>query len=154
MGLFSKMFILVVLQLLAIFSTSYQKNFLIQTSGSEISPTGKDYAGGCPPGKVEVNTGACTKSIPPQCRKECRAKKDYAGGCPPGKVKVYTGACTLSIPMHCAKECRAKKKWRHSGKIKMMNPHFNSPRMTRGDALEKENECRARQGDGPIVGPG
>merc|ERR1712179_455155 len=127
MGLFSKMFILVVLQLLAIFSTSYQKNFLIQTSGSEISPTGKDYAGGCPPGKVEVNTGACTKSIPPQCRKECRAKKDYAGGCPPGKVKVYTGACTLSIPMHCAKECRAKEEVEAQWKDKDDEPAFQLP---------------------------
>jgi len=33
---------------------------------------GKDYVGGCPPGKVEVNR--CTASIPPHCIRECRAK--------------------------------------------------------------------------------
>jgi len=36
---------------------------------------GKDYVGRCPPGKVEVNTGVCTASIPPQCITECRAKE-------------------------------------------------------------------------------
>merc|ERR1712179_221880 len=86
--------------------------------------TCKPRKGGCPPGKVEVNTGACTASIPPQCRTECRAKEtECQRPCPRGG-RPFCGTDGNTYANHCVLDnanCESRKEikfayWAINGK--------------------------------------